>query len=59
MNKHYEYKVFVSLMNTEKKLNELGYEGWELVAVDSGTLYMRREIKVIFLIVNRINGKIR
>jgi hypothetical protein len=32
-------------MNTEKKLNELGYEGWELVAVDSGTLYMRREIK--------------
>ena len=45
MNKHYEYKVFVSLMNTEKMLNELGYEGWELVAVDSGTLYMRREIK--------------
>jgi len=44
--KQYEYKVLTSLIGTEKKLNELGFEGWELVGVDQCTLYLKREYKV-------------
>jgi hypothetical protein len=43
--KQYEYKVITPFLNTEKKLNELGFEGWELVAVDGGTFYFKREYK--------------
>ncbi|MBO6288596.1 MAG: hypothetical protein J6M94_08430 [Prevotella sp.] len=43
--KQYEYKVIQSLIGTEKKLNELGFEGWELVGVDNCALYLKREYK--------------
>ena len=41
--KRYEYKTITRLLLMEKKLNEMGYEGWELVAVDGGTAYLKRE----------------
>ena len=44
--KQYEYKVFSSIVATEKRLNKLGFEGWELVAVDGGRLFMKREYKL-------------
>ena len=37
--KQFEYKVISRLIGVEKRLNELGYEGWELVAVECGTFY--------------------
>jgi hypothetical protein len=43
--KQYEYKVITLVFGIEKKLNELGFEGWELVAVDGGTFYFKREYK--------------
>jgi len=43
--KQFEYKVFTQILGVEKKLNQLGFEGWELVAVDSGTYYLKREYK--------------
>jgi len=42
--KRYEYKTVTLLFHEERTLNQLGYDGWELVAVDRGTLYMKREI---------------
>ena len=44
--KQYEYKVITPLVNAEKKLNELGFEGWELVAADGCSLYLKRELKI-------------
>ena len=41
--KRYEYKKVFRLWGSQRKLNELGYEGWELVAVDSGTMFLKRE----------------
>ena len=41
--KHYEYKVITPLLRVERKLNQLGYDGWELVAASGGNLYLRRE----------------
>ena len=43
--KQFEYKVLSSIVGTEKKLNKLGFEGWELVAVFDGRLYLKREYK--------------
>ena len=43
--KQFEYKVVTRLIGVEKKLNELGLEGWELVAAESGTYYFKREFK--------------
>ena len=43
--KQFEYKVISSIVGTEKKLNKLGYEGWELVAVFDCRLYLKREYK--------------
>ena len=44
--KKFEYKVVTKLLSREDKLNELGHEGWELVAVsDGGTdFFFNREI---------------
>ena len=41
--KQFEYKVVTRLVGVEKKLNELGFEGWELVDVECGTYYFKRE----------------
>ena len=41
--KRFEYKVITSVVSTEKKLNKLGYEGWELVAVFDCRMYLKRE----------------
>ena len=43
--KQFEYKVISSIVGTEKKLNKLGFEGWELVAVFDSRLYLKREYK--------------
>ena len=43
--KQFEYKVISSIVGTEKKLNKLGMEGWELVAVFDCRLYLKREYK--------------
>ena len=43
--KQFEYKVITSVVGTEKKLNKLGFEGWELVAYECGTFIFKREYK--------------
>ncbi len=43
--KKFEYKHVVMLFNEEKKLNQLGQEGWELVCTVMGIDYfLKREI---------------
>lgn len=41
--KRYEYKVITPLFYAERKLNQLGYDGWELVGASGGSLYLKRE----------------
>lgn len=43
--KRFEYKIISPLIKREDKLNELGYEGWELVAVCDVNMYLKRECK--------------
>ena len=43
--KQFEYKVITRLVGVEKKLNELRFEGWELVAVECGSYFFKREYK--------------
>ena len=42
--KRFEYKTVTRLFYEERELNQLGFDGWELVAVDRGTMYLKREI---------------
>jgi hypothetical protein len=42
--KRFEYKTVTLLFHEERELNQLGFDGWELVAVDRGTMYLKREI---------------
>ena len=42
--KRYEYKKLFALFHKERKLNQWGYDGWELVAVEGGVMYLKREI---------------
>lgn len=41
--KRYEYKVMTPLFRTERKLNQLGYDGWKVVAGASSMLVLMRE----------------
>ena len=41
--KRYEYKTVYAFWGVKRKLNRLGYEGWELVAVDNCVMYLKRE----------------
>ena len=41
--KRYEYKTVTAFFLRERKLNEYGEFGWELVAVDGGVMYLKRE----------------
>ncbi len=41
--KRYEYKVITPLFFVEKKLNQLGYEGWKVVAGTGSSLVLMRE----------------
>ena len=44
--KRFEYKVITRIIGVEKRLNELGYEGWELVAFDGTTYVFKREYTI-------------
>ena len=41
--KRYEYKVITPLFRLERKLNQLGYEGWKVVAGTNSLLVLMRE----------------
>jgi len=41
--KRYEYKVVRTIFLLERKLNQLGDEGWKVVAGTKGSLIMMRE----------------
>lgn len=43
--KRFEYKTVSILWKTERKLNELGYDGWELVAVNGNAMFLKRELE--------------
>ena len=41
--KRFEYKVLVPMFRTERKLNQLGYDGWEVVASSGSSIILKRE----------------
>ena len=41
--KRFEYKVITPLFRLERKLNQLGYDGWEVVACTGSSLVLKRE----------------
>jgi hypothetical protein len=42
--KCYEYKTIAAEPTNLTSLNELGDDGWELVAVSGGIIYLKREL---------------
>ena len=40
----YEYMVLASTPTDLTKLNEFGGNGWEIVAVSEGIIYLKREL---------------
>ena len=42
--KRFEYKTVSAFFHKERKLNLWGSDGWELVAVDGGVMYLKREM---------------
>lgn len=42
--KQFEYKLETNNRLSEKCLNELGEEGWELIGITNNTLFLKREI---------------
>ena len=43
--KRYEYKKVYVLWGMERKMNQIGYEGWELVAVDNSAMFVNPQAK--------------
>ena len=41
--KRYEYKLITPLFRAERKLNQLGYEGWKVVAGVGSSVVLMRE----------------
>ena len=41
--KHYEYKIMTPFFRTERKLNQLGYDGWKVVAGTGNSIVLMRE----------------
>ena len=41
--KRYEYKVITPLFRLERKLNQLGYDGWKVVAGTQSSLVLMKE----------------
>ena len=41
--KRYEYKLMSPLFRVERKLNQLGYDGWEVVGTANGSIILKRE----------------
>ena len=41
--KRYEYKTVSLLWRIERKLNQLGYDGWEVVAGTGNSIILKRE----------------
>ena len=41
--KRFEYKLIYPMFRTERQLNQLGYDGWEVVASTGSAFVLKRE----------------